>query len=165
MIREAEIVDAEHISDIYNYYIRNTIITFETEPVSTEEIASRIENFKKTGPFLVCEIDNEIIGYAYISKFADRKAYENTVQSTIYLKNGFGGRGIGSELYSELLNSIAERYHSVIAIIALPNTASIRLHEKCGFKFTGRLYEAGRKFDKWIDVGYWQKIPFYSKGL
>lgn len=158
MIREADIGDAKAISEIYNYYVVNTVITFEIAPVSCEEMALRIEKYKKIGSYFVYVYNTEIIGYAYISKFAERKAYENTVEPTIYIKQGFHKRGVGFELYSALLDSIKDTYHSVVAIIALPNDASVKLHEKCGFINVGRLTEAGRKFDKWVDVGYWQKI-------
>ena len=162
MIREAEKTDAKAISDIYNYYVLNTAITFEIEPVSCEEMSSRIEKYKQIGPYYVYQNDIEIIAYSYVSKFAGREAYRNTVASTIYVKHGYNRQGIGFELYSTLLKSMEDRYHSVVAVVALPNEASVRLHEKCGFKNAGRLSEAGRKFDKWIDVGYWQKINRHS---
>jgi len=158
MIREADTSDAEAIADIYNYYVTNTAITFEVEPVDYEEMASRIEKYKRIGPYLVYVQNNEIVGYTYVSKFAERKAYDNTVTPAIYIKNGYNRRGLGFELFSTLLESIKDRYHSVVSIIALPNESSIRLHEKLGFKNAGRLIEVGRKFDKWIDVGYWQKV-------
>jgi L-amino acid N-acyltransferase YncA len=157
MIREAQYSDAESIAEIYNYYIHNTIITFEMEPVSTEEIASRMEKYKQVGDYLVYEEDRVVIGYCYVSRFRERKAYENTVESTIYLKHGLGGKGVGFQLYSELLSRISAKYHVIIAGIALPNDASVRLHEKCGFKKIGHFSEVGRKFEKWIDVGFWQK--------
>ena len=157
MIRIVTQDDAAAIAEIYNYYILNTIITFEMEVVTPEEIASRIEKYLKIGPYLVYEENGEVVGYAYFSNFRERKAYENTVESTIYLKNGLGGKGIGFQLYSELLAQAALKYHTVIAGISLPNEASIRLHEKCGFRKIGHFSEVGRKFGEWIDVGFWQK--------
>ena len=157
MIRTATLSDARTITEIYNYYILNTIITFEMETVSREEIAARIEKYLKMGPYLVYEENREVVGYAYLSHFRERKAYENTVESTIYLKNGLGGKGIGFQLYSELLAQAASNYHTVVAGISLPNEGSVRLHEKCGFKKVGHFAEVGRKFDRWIDVGFWQK--------
>ena len=157
MIRDALDSDAKSISEIYNYYIANTYITFEMEPVTPEEIKSRIEKYRQLGPYFVYEENNDVIGYAYVSRFRERKAYENTVESTIYLKHESGGKGIGFQLYSELLARVSENYHVIIAGIALPNDVSIRLHEKCGFKKVGHFSEVGRKFDKWIDVGFWQK--------
>ena len=157
MIRKVSYSDAATIAEIYNYYIRNTIITFEMEPVTPDEIAARIAKCLEIGPYLVYEADGEVIGYAYISKFRERKAYENTVESTIYLKNGLGGKGLGFQLYSELLSRVASQYHTITAGIALPNDTSVRLHEKCGFIKVGHFSEVGRKFGKWIDVGFWQK--------
>jgi len=157
MIREAQYSDTKIISEIYNYYIHNTIITFEMEPITPEEIVSRMEKYKQVGEYLVYEKDGDVIGYAYVSRFRERKAYENSVESTIYLKHGFGGIGIGFELYLELFAKASTRYHIIIAGIALPNEASVRLHEKCGFRKIGQFSEVGRKFEKWIDVGFWQK--------
>jgi len=157
MIRKAQYSDAKAISEIYNYYIHDTIITFEMEPITPEEIVSRMENYQQVGPYLVYEESGEIIGYAYVSRFRERKAYENSVESTIYLKHGSGRKGIGFELYSKLLARVSAKYHIIVAGIALPNEASVRLHEKCGFKKIGHFSEVGRKFEKWIDVGFWQK--------
>jgi L-amino acid N-acyltransferase YncA len=157
MIRFVTPSDATVIAEIYNYYIANTIITFETEPVAPEEIAARIEKHSQVGPYLVYEDKGEVVGYAYVSRFRERKAYEQTVESTIYIKNGSGGKGIGFNLYSELLFQAALKYHTITAGISLPNEASVRLHEKCGFRKVAHFSEVGRKFGRWIDVGFWQK--------
>ncbi len=157
MIRIVTHADISAIAEIYNYYIINTVITFEMEPVTSDEIATRIEKYLEIGPYLVYENNKEVVGYAYVAKFRERKAYENTVESTIYLKNGLGGKGIGFELYSELLSQVVSKYHTITAGIALPNEASIRLHERCSFKKVGHFAEVGRKFGRWIDVGFWQK--------
>ena len=156
MIRTAIPSDASAIAEIYKYYILNTFITFEMDVVTPDEIATRMAKYSEVGPYLVYEDDRELIGYAYVSKFRERKAYENTVESTIYLRQGLGGKGIGFQLYSELLSQVSENRHMVVAGIALPNDASVRLHEKCGFKNVGHFSEVGRKFDQWIDVGFWQ---------
>ncbi len=134
MIREAFDSDAQAISEIYNYYIINSIITFETEAITAEEIAHRMEKYKLIGDYLVYEESGVVIGYAYVSMFRDRKAYENSVKSTIYLKHGFEGKGVGFQLYSELLSRVSQKYHVIVAGIALPNNASVKLHEKCGLR-------------------------------
>jgi L-amino acid N-acyltransferase YncA len=103
MIREAIYSDAKMISEIYNYYILNTTISFELDPITPQEIVNRRENYKKVGPYLVYEENREIIGFTYVSKFRERKAYEHSVESTIYLKIGLGGKGLGVRLYSELV--------------------------------------------------------------
>jgi len=134
MIREATYSDAPMIAEIYNYYILNSIITFELDPITPKEIMHRMERYKEVGPYLVYEENGEIIGYTYVSRFRERKAYEHSVESTIYLKNGFGGKGLGSRLYSELLAQVSLKRHVIISGIALPNEASVKLHEKCGFR-------------------------------
>ncbi len=158
MIRNVTGQDAKSIAEIYNYYIVNTTITFELDPITPEEILKRIEKSLKLGPYLVYEENEEVIGYCYISNFRERKAYDNTVESTIYMKNGMGGKGLGYKLYSELLSQISAKYHVIIGGISLPNISSIKLHEKCGFKKAGHFSEVGNKFGKWIDVGFWEKV-------
>lgn len=157
MIREATVADTGAIADIYNYYVLNTVITFELDPVIPQEIINRMERYKEAGPYLVSEEDGEVIGYAYTSKFRERPAYEHSVETSIYLKNGCGGKGLGTKLYAELLSQITLQRHTIIGGIALPNEASIRLHEKCGFRKVAQFSEVGRKFGRWIDVGFWQK--------
>lgn len=157
MIRAATFSDASAITAIYNYYILNTTITFELYPITRGETIKRMEKHKEVGPYLVYEEDGEVIGYAYVSRFRERQAYENTVEASIYLKNGCGGKGLGTQLYSELLSQVSLQCHVIIGGIALPNEASVRLHEKCGFKKVAHFSEVGKKFGKWIDVGFWQK--------
>ena len=157
MIREAKYSDAEMIAEIYNYYILNTVITFEIDPITPQEIMVRMKKSKKVGPYLVYEENGKVIGYTYVSKFRERKAYEHSVESTIYLKHGFGGKGLGTKLYSELLTKVSAQRHAIVGGVALPNEASVRLHERCGFKKVAHFSEVGKKFGKWIDVGFWQK--------
>ena len=95
MIREANFSDAERIAEIYNYYILHTVFTFEVEPITPQEITMRMKKSQQMGPYLVYEEDGDVIGYTYVSTFPERKAYEHSVESTIYLKHGFGGKGIG----------------------------------------------------------------------
>jgi phosphinothricin acetyltransferase len=157
MIREAKYSAAKMIADIYNHYILNTVITFEVEPVTPQEIMVRMKKAKKVGPYLIYEENGEVIGYTYVSKFRERKAYEHSVESTIYLKHGLGGKGLGTKLYSELLSQVSSQRHAIIGGVALPNEASVKLHERCGFKKVAHFSQVGKKFGKWIDVGFWQK--------
>jgi L-amino acid N-acyltransferase YncA len=157
MIREATSSDASAITAIYNYYILNTTITFELYPITRGETIKRMEKYKEVGPYLVFEEDGEVIGYAYVARFRERRAYEHSVESSIYLKNGCGGKGLGTRLYSELLSQVSIQRHTIIGGIALPNEASVRLHEKCGFRKVAHFSEVGWKFEKWIDVGFWQR--------
>jgi phosphinothricin acetyltransferase len=108
-------------------------------------------------PFLVCEEMGSIVGYVYGRPFRPRPGYRQTIETAVYLKNGRAGNGLGSRLYEALFDEITG-FHSAIATIALPNDASVRLHEKFGFERAGHIREAGFKFGRWFDVGYWQRM-------
>lgn len=157
MIRLAKLSDAKCIADIYNYYVENTFVTFEEDIVSEQEMRHRIESKLKKYCFLVWEEEGKILGYAYADEWKTRCAYEYTVESSVYLNKDAAGRGIGTKLYEHLLEQLKEKgIHIVLAGIAIPNDASIALHEKLGFEKTGQLKEVGFKAGRWIDVGYWQ---------
>lgn len=160
MIRDATTKDAQGIADIYNHYIANSIITFEEEEVTQEEMAQRIEETHSDKlPYLVLEKDGQILGYAYSSKWKGRCAYRYSVEVTVYLSPDAGGKGYGSQLYNELFSRLADLgFHIAIAGISLPNEASIALHEKFGMKKVAHFEEVGFKFGNWVDVGYWQCV-------
>lgn len=159
MIRKIEEVDIPSICKIYNYYITNSIITFEEKEVSEMEMGERIEEVTSKYPWLVFEEHMNIVGYAYASPWKGRCAYRFSAEGTIYLDQKYSGKGIGSKLYECLIPELKSKgVHSLIGGIALPNEASVALHEKFGFKKCAHFTEVGRKFDQWIDVGYWEKI-------
>ena len=159
MIRSISPSDAPAICAIYNYYILNTPITFEEEAVSEDEMTQRIRETLSAFPWLVYEEQGEVLGYAYANKWKGRCAYRFSAESTIYLRHDQVGRGAGSKLYAQLLSELRKnRLHSIIGGIALPNEASQRLHEKLGFKKVAHFEQVGWKFEKWIDVGYWELI-------
>ena len=159
MIRSIKPSDCKSVTDIYNYYIETTSITFEEVPITVSEMQNRVNGIRELFPYLVYEEDGKILGYAYVDTFHSRSAYRFTLENSIYLRNGYQGKGIGKALMNELLNEAKKRdTHSIIAVIALPNERSVNLHEAFGFKNVGTLKEVGRKFDKWIDVGYWELI-------
>lgn len=160
MIRVAKTEDAFKIAEIYNHYIANTIITFEKEPVTADEISTRITDvFSSSLPWLVLENNDEVIGYAYATKWRARPAYKNSVETTIYLAKDSGGKGFGKLLYSTLISTLTTSgFHTAIGGIALPNEASVGLHESLGFKKVAHFHEVGYKFDTWIDVGFWQMM-------
>jgi phosphinothricin acetyltransferase len=159
MIRIATALDAKSIAGIYNHYVENTVIRFEEANVTAEEMARRIADIGGRYPWLVYERGDEVLGYAYGGRFAARSAYRLTAEATVYVAQGAKRSGIGTELYRELIGRLrAQRLHSVLGIIALPNDASVRLHEKCGFSKVGEFKDVGWKFDQWIDVGYWQLL-------
>jgi phosphinothricin acetyltransferase len=157
-IREATAADADAVAAIYSGYVTTTAISFEAEAVGAEEMAARMAEVTERGhPWLVAELAGRVVGYAYAIQFHPRAAYLHTAEVTIYLEPSTTGRGIGAALYSELLPRVrALGFHSTIATIALPNDASVGFHESFGFTAVGRLPEVGRKFDRWIDLGYWQ---------
>ncbi|MEY3444179.1 MAG: hypothetical protein RLZZ519_2460, partial [Bacteroidota bacterium] len=156
MIRNASLADAQAIADIYNYYILETIITFEEEAIDAAEIANRIAEVTSKFPWIVWEEEGRILGYAYARSWKSRCAYRNSVETTVYLVDGVAGRGLGKALYAALLERLADLgIHAAIGGIALPNAASVRLHEKCGFEKVAHFKEVGFKFGQWIDVGYW----------
>jgi L-amino acid N-acyltransferase YncA len=159
MIRACKAEDAAAIAEIYNHYVRETVITFEETPVAADEMARRIADVSARFPWLVWDGGGAVVGWAYASAWKSRSAYRFSVESTVYVAASSQGRGIGAELYRALLAELkASGFHSVVGGIALPNPASIALHEKLGFKKIAQFVEVGRKFDRWIDVAYWQLI-------
>jgi phosphinothricin acetyltransferase len=160
VIRFALPSDAEAIVGIYNHYVANTTITFEELPVSAEEMRRRIDVIQAAGlPWLVLEEAEQLLGYAYASKWKERSAYRYSVEISVYLKHGVQARGLGSRLYEALFSALAERgIHAAMGGIVLPNDASVRLHEKFGMKQVAHFEQVGYKFGQWLNVGYWQKV-------
>ncbi|MEJ2631655.1 MAG: GNAT family N-acetyltransferase [Acidihalobacter sp.] len=158
MIHPATVRDAEEIAGIYNHYIANTVITFEEQIVTPEQMAARIETVGSSSlPWLVAERDGQLLGYAYAAPWKARSAYRFSVETTVYLHPETLGRGIGSLLYETLFSDLERRgVRTAIGGIALPNPASVALHEKLGMKKAAHFERVGFKFDQWIDVGYWQ---------
>ncbi len=159
VIRKVHIDDAQQLVDIYNYYVLNTIITFDDVPLQPQAFDDKITTLNADFPFIVFEENNKIIGYAYAGKWRQKPAYKNTVEITVYLKHGEYGKQIGTKLYTELLKQLkTQNFHTVIGGLTLPNEASVRLHEKFGFQKVAHFKEVGLKFDQWLDVGFWQLI-------
>lgn len=158
MIRPATEADADALAAIYNHYITDTVITFEETPVSVEEFAGRIRHVLEAGyPYLVDEEDGRVTGYAYASQFRTRVAYRYTVETTVYLDQTLTGRGAGTRLYTALIDELKQRgFHLALGGITLPNPASVALHEKLGFHKVAHFSEVGFKFDRWLDVGFWE---------
>lgn len=158
MIRQAVATDAEAIARIYNYYILDTTVTFEEQPVAPAQMAERIAAVIAASlPWLVVEQDGSILGYARASKWKERSAYRFSVETTIYLAPHCQGKGIGTNLYQHLLKQLKDlELHLAIGGVALPNAASVALHEKLGFRKVAHFNEVGFKFGTWIDVAYWQ---------
>jgi L-amino acid N-acyltransferase YncA len=159
-VRSASASDAEVLARIYNYYVHNTVITFEEEPVSTEVMATRVAEVQDLSlPWLVAEVETAVVGYAYANKWKVRSAYRHSVETTIYLEHGYEGRGIGTTLYAALLPILrAGGIHVAIGGAALPNEASVALHERLGFEHVATFRQVGFKHDRWVDVAYWQLV-------
>ena len=159
-IRAATIADAEAIAEIYNHYITKTVVTFEEEPVTPSEIARRMQVISAASlPWLAAEVGGQVAGYAYASRWHGRSAYRFSTEITVYLSPARVGQGLGSKLYGRLFPILRERgIHTVIGGVALPNVASVALHEKLGLEKVAVFKEVGFKFDRWIDVGYWQRM-------
>jgi L-amino acid N-acyltransferase YncA len=156
-IRAATEADAAGVAAIYNWYVANTTITFEVDAVPAGEMAQRMRAVLAAHDWLVIEHGSELLGYAYAGRYHARAAYGFTTESTIYLRNGLGGQGLGTTLYGELVRrTFARGYRHLIGGIALPNDPSVRLHEKLGFVKVSHFPRIGCKFERWIDVGHWQ---------
>lgn len=157
MIRPATPDDAAAIVAIYNHYVATTVISFEERPVTPDEMAGRIGDVMASLPWLVYEAGGRVLGYAYATKWRVRSAYRYSAETSVYVAPGEGGKGIGSALYQELLDQLrAREIHMAIGGIAQPNPASVALHERLGFEKVAHFKEVGRKFDRWIDMGYWE---------
>jgi phosphinothricin acetyltransferase len=159
MIRQCLPSDAERICEIYNHYVRDTVITFEEEPVPAREMGERMRDVAARWTWLVADEDGSVAGYAYASAWKTRSAYRFSVESTVYIAPERTGRGIGTQLYRALIDALREReVHYVTGGIALPNAASVALHERLGFRKVGHFSEVGYKLGRWVDVGYWELI-------
>jgi L-amino acid N-acyltransferase YncA len=158
-IRPALASDADAIARIYEHYVLNTTISFEEQPVAPAQMWERIREVMSNAlPWLVAERNRQIVGYAFAVKWKARAAYRHSVEISVYVDPKLTGAGIGTQLYRALLAMLRERsIHTVIGGIALPNEASIALHERMGFSKVAHFSEVGYKFGQWIDVGYWQK--------
>lgn len=148
---------AADIADIYGPIVSSTVISFETEPPSPEEMARRIEVTLTQFPWLVAVIDGMVAGYAFAHAFAQRQAYAWSAETSVYVHPEFRGMGIGRALYDELFATLRKQgYCRAFAGIALPNPASVALHEAVGFVHIGTYRRVGWKMGAWRDVGWWE---------
>jgi len=145
------------LCEIYNHYIRESPATFEEDVLVSEDMRHRILETTETYPWFVWEQEGRLLGYAYGRRWRERAAYRYSVEAGVYLYPSVTGRGIGSALFNALLAELRVRkFHCVIGGVALPNNASVALLQKFGFRQVAHFKEAGHKFGRWIDVGYWQ---------
>ncbi|MFH8467719.1 GNAT family N-acetyltransferase [Streptomyces sp. NPDC017991] len=161
-VRPGVEADLGALTDIYNHYVRETPITFDTAVFTPEERRPWLLSHREDGPhrlMVAVDVDSQrILGYATSSEFRPRPAYGTSVEVTVYLAPGGGGRGVGTLLYKALFEALAdEDLHRAYAGIAQPNEASVRLHERFGFRHLGTYREAGRKFGRYWDVARYEK--------
>jgi phosphinothricin acetyltransferase len=156
-VRVAAPADAEAVAAIYAPYVLETAISFEEEPPSREEMASRIAATLYTHPFLVFEEGGRVVGYAYGGVHVARAAYRWSANVSAYIASDAHRRGIGRTLYRALFPILRRQgFHALFAGIALPNENSVGLHEAMGFVHLGTYHEVGFKFGRWHDVGWWR---------
>lgn len=158
LIRPATEADAPRLLDIYRPYVEHTAVSFELEPPALDVFAARIAKSLAGWAWLVAERDGAVAGYAYGTVHRERAAYAKTAETGVYLDEAHHGRGVGTALYTELLQVLAARgFHRAVAGITLPNPASVALHERFGFERIGVYKEVGFKFGRWHDTVWYQR--------
>ncbi len=153
-IRPVEYRDTEAITKIYNHYITDTTVTFETSPLSTNEMACRIKEISAKYPYFVAEKEGRVVGYCYVHQWKERAAYIHTLEVTIYLDQQNKGKGTGSNMLKHLIETCKERKlcHALIACITEENKESVAFHKHMGFEIVSHFKKVGFKFDRWLDV-------------
>lgn len=157
ILRPVEKTDAQAITDIYNHYVTETTVSFETEPLTLEHMTQRMCYIASEYPYFVCidtEANNRVVGYCCVHQWKERHAYCNTLEVTIYLDPKHKGRGAGTMMMNRLLQACREMksVRNLIACITEENRASIAFHSKMGFEEVSHFKKVGYKFGKWLDV-------------
>ncbi|ANS78474.1 GCN5-related N-acetyltransferase [Serinicoccus hydrothermalis] len=156
-VRDAEARDAAGCAAIYAPYVRETALTFETDPPDGAELARRIAAAQQRHAWLVAERDGSLLGYAYAGSYRPRRAYARTAETSVYLAHGLGGQGIGAHLYRALLDRLRELgYGTAVAGLTPPNPGSAALHRSLGFAQVGSFTRVGRKFGRWHGCDWWE---------
>lgn len=150
--------DAGAIAAIYAPFVQNSHVSFETAVPTEDEVRDRIHSTLDFAPWLVHESEGRVDGYAYATRFKDRPAYRWTVETSVYVRDDRRRRGVARALMTALLDGLAlQGFHSAVAVIALPNEASVALFESLGFRRVGLFPAVGFKLGAWWDVGMWQR--------
>lgn len=165
-IERVNVKDAEEILSIYAPYVRDTAMSFEYEVPPLSEFRERIRNISSSLPYIKATEKNEILGYAYAAKFKNRKAYDWSVEVTIYVRKDLRRSGVGTLLYHALEDSLRQMgILNMNACIAVPkgddehlNKDSYYFHEKMGFRLVGTFHNSGYKFDTWYDMIWMEKL-------
>jgi phosphinothricin acetyltransferase len=157
-VRPATAADLAGAAAIYDDQVRTGISTFDLDPPPVSYWNHHLESDEPGDHFLVADDDGRIVGFAYSSAYRPRPAYRLTRETSVYLAQRARGQGLGRRMYDELLGRLAaDGIHVALALVALPNPASVALHEACGFEYLGTMREVGRKFDRWLDTAWYQK--------
>lgn len=156
-IRPAAEGDVPAIAAIYDEQVRTGISTFDLEPPPASYWSRHLASDEPGDHFLVAADDDTVAGFAYAGSYRPRPGYRFTRETSVYLDPAFRGQGLGRRLYDDLLPRLAsDGMHVALALIALPNPASVALHDACGFAHLGTMAEVGRKLDRWIDTAWYQ---------
>ena len=157
MIRIATSNDSESILKIYAPYIENTSYTFETEVPTIDSFKERISSYLQNWPWLVCEVDGVVAGYAYEAKHRERVAYQWGVESSVYVHDDYQRAGVARALYTALIDILrVQGFRNLYAVINLPNEKSVSFHENLGFEYFATYKNVGYKLGRWKNVGWWQ---------
>lgn len=159
-VRDATSEDIATIQVIYAHYVLNGISTFEETPPSSDEMASRRAAVLKSGlPYLVAEVSGKVVGYSYATAYRPRPAYRYTIEDSVYVEDGMGGKGVGGALLRELISRCEQGpWHQMVAVVGnSANTGSIVLHRNCGFHHVGTLAGVGFKLGQWVDTVLMQR--------
>ena len=158
-IRKAALADVEAIREIYNEAILTTTATFDTEPKTATERLRWFESHDERHPIWVAVLEGKVVGWASLTQWSDRAAYDDTAETSFYVKSEFRGRGIGRKLKEATVEEARRlRFHTLIARVAEGSEESIHLNESAGFVLVGTLKEVGRKFGRLLDVHIMQKM-------
>lgn len=158
-IRAARVKDLEAINAMYNYYVLRSTCTYQEKPETRVARRAWFERHGAQHPVIVAECDGQVAGWGSLSPYHARSAFRHTVENSVYVAQGFHGRGIGSALLRELIACArALGYRAIIAGIDAGQAASVALHAKFGFKEVGRFRQVGRKFSRWLDVIYMELL-------
>lgn len=156
-IRPATDADVAGIAAIYDEQVRTGISTFDLEAPPASYWSHRLESTEPGDHFLVAADGAAVVGFAYAGSYRPRPGYRLTRETSVYLAEQARGQGLGRGLYDDLLPRVrADGMHVALALVALPNPASIALHERCGFEHLGTMREVGRKFGRWLDTAWFQ---------
>lgn len=159
VLRAATAADLPALADVYNEAVLTSVATFDVEPQPPALFADRVASTRRGDHVVVAVDGGRVVGVAYAATYRPRPAYDDTRETSIYLAPQARGAGLGRALYGELLRRVdADGIHVCLAVIAQPNAASEALHTTLGFEQVGMLREVGRKFDRWVDTAWWQRV-------